>query len=148
MFIYKKGILTILKHPFKPVFDKQSEILILGSFPSPKSRENGYYYGDEGNRFWRMLSMVYDKPLPATKAEKAKLLLESHIALWDIVGECDDFKGASDNDIKNPIPNEIYKIIKNSKISRVLCNGKKAYDLFERYLAPEESSGIIIISEL
>lgn len=125
--------MEILHHPFQPVFDKHSEILVLGSFPSPKSRENEFYYGEKSNRFWGMLADVFEKPLPESKEDKMRLLLGNGVALWDIVGECDSFKGASDNDIKNPKPNGISEIIDACKIRRVLCNGKKAYDLFEAY---------------
>ena len=122
-----------LHHPFQPVFDEHSKILILGSFPSPGSRENEFYYGGKGNRFWRMLANTFGEPLPESKEDKIELLLGNGIALWDIVGECDGFMGASDNDIKNPKPNDISGIIDACKIKRVLCNGKKAYDFFEAY---------------
>ena len=110
--------MEILHHPFQPVFDKHSEILVLGSFPSPKSRENEFYYGEKSNRFWGMLADVFEKPLPESKEDKMRLLLGNGVALWDIVGECDDFKGASDNDIKNPKPNDISEIINACKIKR------------------------------
>ena len=122
-----------LQHPFDPIYDEHSEILILGSFPSPNSRGDGFYYGDKGNRFWSVLSEICDSPSPTTKDEKTRLLLENRIALWDIVGECDYFEGAADNDIKNPMFNDICGIIVKSKIRRVICNGKKTYDLFEAY---------------
>ena len=122
-------------HPFPPVVDEGCRLLILGSFPSVKSREEGFFYGHPQNRFWRVLSRVLDCPLPATIPEKREMLLSHHIALWDVIAEC-DIVGSSDSSIRNARPNDIESLIRGSRISRVFVNGATAEKLYGAYLFP------------
>ena len=125
----------MLVHPFPPVYDAKSEILILGSFPSVKSRENMFYYGHPQNRFWRVLAAVYKSDLPQSVDEKVRFLLEHHIALWDVIAEC-DIAGSSDSSIKNVVPAELSVILDHAPIRTIYANGAKAYDLYQKYTYP------------
>ena len=120
-------------HPIEPVYNRNSEILILGTFPSVKSREQGFFYGHPQNRFWKVLSAIYDRSEPVTVEEKRAFLLYNHIALWDVISAC-EITGSSDSSIKNVRPNDISRIIQNSKVNRIFTNGKKAQALYERYI--------------
>ena len=122
------------EHEFGPVYDRNSKALILGSFPSVKSREQQFYYGHPQNRFWKMLSAVCSAPLPVTIPEKRTLLLEHHIALWDVIASC-DIIGSSDSSIKNVMINDICQITENAEIRMICCNGDKSYRLFTKYMA-------------
>lgn len=124
-----------IKHTFAPVYSDQSEILILGSFPSVKSRENGFYYGHPQNRFWKVISSVFQTEIPQSIEEKKCLLDRYHIALWDVIASC-DIIGSDDNSIRNVIPNDICYILSNSKIKTIYANGKTAGRLYEKYLEP------------
>lgn len=124
-----------LIHPVPPVWDAHCETLILGSFPSVKSREAGFFYGHPQNRFWRVLSRVLDCPLPTTIPEKREMLLTHHIALWDVIAEC-DIVGSSDSSIRNARPNDIGSLIRGSRISLVFVNGATAEKLYNAYLFP------------
>ena len=115
------------------MFDAESRVLLLGTMPSPKSREVGFYYGNPQNRFWKVIAAVLDAEVPQTIPEKKQLLLTHHIALWDVIAEC-DIKGSSDSSIRNVIPNDIPKIITRSSITAVYANGRKAYDLYQKYV--------------
>ncbi len=121
-------------HEFPPVYDKTSEILILGSFPSVKSREMHFFYGHPQNRFWKLISELYGEPKPETIEEKKSLLLKHHIALWDVIASC-DIAGSSDSSIRNVVPNDISYIIERSRIRKIYANGGKAKQLYDRYLA-------------
>ena len=123
----------MLAHNISPVYDKDCKILILGSFPSVKSREEGFFYGHPQNRFWKMISRVFDKPEPQNIPEKCKLLLSNHIALWDVIGSC-EITGSSDSSIKYAVPNDIMKIIKASSIEKIILNGKTAEKYYNKYL--------------
>lgn len=123
---------THIKHGFEPVYDKHSVILILGTLPSVKSRENNFYYGHRQNRFWRVLSEVYGCPLPQSTDEKKAMLLANRTALWDVIAEC-DIKGSSDSSIKNVVPADIKKLIKTTEIRAVFANGGTAKRLYDRY---------------
>ena len=125
----------MLVHPFPPVYDAKSEILILGSFPSVKSRENMFYYGHPQNRFWRVLAAVYKSDVPQSIDEKVRFLLKHHIALWDVIASC-DISGSSDSSIQNAVPNDLSPILNAAKIQAVFCNGTTASRLYERYLLP------------
>ena len=125
----------MLVHPFPPVYDAKSEILILGSFPSVKSRENMFYYGHPQNRFWRVLAAVYKSDVPQSIDEKVRFLLEHHIALWDVIAEC-DIAGSSDSSIKNVVPAELSVILDHAPIRTIYANGAKAYDLYQKYTYP------------
>ena len=125
-----------ISHPIPPVWNKNSRVLILGSFPSVKSRENGFFYGHRQNRFWKVLAAVFDFPVPETIEEKKQLLLENNIALWDVIAAC-DITGSADSSIRNVKPNDILPIIMKSKITAVFVNGNTAAKLYEKYLFPE-----------
>ena len=119
-------------HNIEPVFDKNSKILILGSFPSVKSREQEFFYGHPQNRFWKVISSITNDELPKTIEEKKALLLRNNIAVWDIIKTC-DITGSSDSSITNVEPNDIYKILNNANIRAIYANGDKSYSLFKKY---------------
>lgn len=121
-------------HPIAPVYNENSKILILGSFPSVKSRETGFFYGHPQNRFWRVLSAVLDSSLALDSIDsKRKFLLDNNIALWDVIASC-EIKGSSDSSITNVIPNDLSEILSKSSITAIYCNGAKAYSLYEKYM--------------
>ena len=122
-----------MKHEIDPVYDNNSKILILGSFPSQASRLAGFFYGHRQNRFWRTLSAVTGKPCGEHKEEKIKFLLDNKIALWDVIGSC-TVTGSSDSSIKDVIPNDITPIINTADIKAVYLNGKLANRLYEKYI--------------
>jgi len=121
-----------LTHTFDPVFDKDSRILILGSFPSVKSRENNFYYGHPQNRFWKVLARIYEVEVPQTIEEKKAFLLEYNIAVWDVIESC-TIIGSSDTSIKDVVANDFTKVLKNSAIETIYVNGGKAYELYHKY---------------
>ena len=121
-----------MNHPIPPVFDGQSEILVLGSFPSVKSRETGFFYGHPQNRFWRVLAALFDAPAPMSIAAKRLLLLENHIALWDVLAAC-DITGSADGSIRNAVPNDIAGLLKTAPINAVFANGQAAATLYRRF---------------
>lgn len=118
---------------FEAFYNSSSKILILGSIPSSKSRELGFYYSHPQNRFWKVLSHIYNEETPITIIEKKDFLNRHNIALFDVVKSC-EIKGSSDSSIKNPIPNNINKIIKNSNIKKIYTTGKTAYKLYNKYI--------------
>lgn len=122
-------------HSFEPVYDKASEILILGTLPSVKSRENNFYYGHKQNRFWKVLATLLKEPIPETIEEKKAMLLAHRIALWDVIQSC-DIKGSSDSSIKNVQPTDIGMILEKTNITRIYANGNKAGQLYKRYQFP------------
>ncbi|MBR6487442.1 MAG: DNA-deoxyinosine glycosylase [Clostridiales bacterium] len=122
-------------HPIDPVFDKDSKVLILGSFPSVRSREAGFFYGHPQNRFWKVTARVFGDEVPQTTEEKKAFLLRNHIALWDVIGSC-DIDGSSDASIRNVTVNDISLILKTADIRSVFLNGKKAYSLYQKYMYP------------
>lgn len=126
----------MIQHPIEPIYDKNSKILILGSFPSVKSREEGFFYGHPQNRFWRVLSAVYKVETLLTIEEKKKFLLENHIAVWDVIQSC-DIVGSSDSSIKNVVPNDLQKILNEALIDKIFVNGKKAEQLYKKYIQLE-----------
>ncbi|MDO4487303.1 MAG: DNA-deoxyinosine glycosylase [Bacillota bacterium] len=129
-------------HELEPYYNENSKVLILGSIPSPKSREQGFYYGHPRNRFWKVLSDILKEEFPDT-VEKRKAMLEAHnIALWDVLSSC-EIKGADDSSIRNPHANDLGIIINKANISAVFATGKKAADLYNRYC--RSSSGIDVI---
>lgn len=125
-----------VEHTFEPVYDENSEILILGTFPSVKSRENNFYYGHPQNRFWKLIAGLTKESVPETIEEKKALLLKHHIAIWDVVQSC-DIIGSSDSSIKNVVPADIAKILKESSVQRIYANGDKAYRLYKKYCEKE-----------
>lgn len=122
-------------HPIPPLFDGDSETLILGSFPSVKSREAHFFYGHPQNRFWRVIAGVYDSPVPVTIEEKKVLILSRHLALWDVIAEC-EITGSSDASIKAVKANDLGVILNNTKVSRIFVNGKTAEKLYKKHLEP------------
>lgn len=122
-------------HSFEPVYDKASEILILGTLPSVKSRENNFYYGHKQNRFWKVLATLLKEPVPDTIEEKKAMLIAHRIALWDVIQSC-DIKGSSDSSIKNVQPTDIGMILEKTNITRIYANGNKAGQLYKRYQFP------------
>lgn len=122
-------------HPIQPVYDKDSKVLILGSFPSVKSREEGFFYGHPQNRFWKVTASIFDEEIPRTPQEKKAFLIRNHIALWDVIGSC-DIDGSSDSSIRNVKVNDISMILTTADIKAIYLNGKKAYHLYQQYLEP------------
>ena len=122
-------------HSFEPVYDKASEILILGTLPSVKSRENNFYYGHKQNRFWKVLATLLKEPVPDTIEEKKAMLLAHRIALWDVIQSC-EIEGSSDASIRNVIPNDLSEILKTADIQVIYTNGGKAYELYQKYIFP------------
>lgn len=122
----------MVKHTFEPVWDEHSRILILGTFPSVKSRENHFYYGHPQNRFWKLLADIYKEPVPETIDEKKTLVLKHRLAIWDVVGQC-EITGSSDSSIRNVVPNDIAGLLAQSHIRSIFANGAKAYELYRRY---------------
>ena len=125
---------------FPPIFDEQCRLLILGSFPSVKSREVSFYYGNKQNRFWGVLEEALGLDKFAAPSDKAAFLLERHIALWDVVCEC-EIKGSSDSSLVCLKPNEVDRLIKGGSIKTILCNGTTAFKLLNRYFPAEKSAG-------
>lgn len=123
-------------HEFPPVWDKQSRILILGSFPSVKSREEGFFYGHPRNRFWKVLSAVLSCPEPDSIGEKKKMLLTNGIALWDVIAVC-EIKGSSDSSIRNVVANDFTDLLQQSQIGAIFANGQTAGRLYHKYVEPE-----------
>ena len=122
-------------HPIEPVYDAHSKILILGSFPSVKSREEMFFYGHPQNRFWRVLAAVCGRDVPVTIEQKRTLLLEEGIALWDVIASC-EITGSSDSSIKNVVPNDLTRILDTAKIEKIFVNGKTAEKYYRRWLLP------------
>ncbi|MBR0404243.1 MAG: NAD(P)H-hydrate epimerase [Eggerthellaceae bacterium] len=118
-------------HSIPPTYDERSRVLVLGSLPSPKSREYGFNYGHSRNRFWQVLAQLADEPIPDTVDRKRDFCLRHHIALWDVVAEC-DIEGASDASIRNAVPNDLAKIVSYAPIEAVFCTGAKAYELYNK----------------
>ena len=117
------------------MYDKDSEILILGTLPSVKSRENNFYYGHKQNRFWKVLATLLKEPVPETIEEKKVMLLAHRIALWDVIQSC-DIKGSSDSSIKNVQPTDIGMILEKTNVTQIYANGNKAGQLDKRYQFP------------
>lgn len=119
-------------HPIPPLFDPDSHILILGSFPSVKSREGQFFYHHPQNRFWRVLAAVLGEEIPVTIAEKADLLHRRHIALWDVIASC-EIEGSSDSSIRNVVPNDLSPILQGAPIRAVFCNGGTSHANYRKY---------------
>ncbi len=123
-------------HEFAPVFNSDSRILMLGTMPSPKSREIGFYYGHPRNRFWRVVSDVCKEELPATREDKIAFALRNRIAVWDVLAGC-EIKGADDSSIRNPVPNDMSLILDKTDIRKIFTTGTKAAQLYRRYCYPK-----------
>ena len=124
-----------LHHTIAPVYDAESRILILGSFPSVKSREAAFFYGHPQNRFWQVLAALTGAPVPQTIPEKQALLLGHGIALWDTIASC-EITGSSDSSIRNVTPNDLTPILQTAKIHKIYCNGTASWQLYQKYLLP------------
>ncbi len=120
-------------HPIKPLYDKDSAILILGSFPSVKSREEMFFYGHPQNRFWKVVSTVFECDTPTTLDEKQAFLLNNHIALWDVIESC-EIVGSSDSSIKNVVANDLTQILSVADIEQIFVNGKTAFKYYNKYI--------------
>ncbi len=129
-----------LTHTFEPVFDKDSKILILGSFPSVKSRENQFYYGHPQNRFWKVLARIFEDEVPQTIEEKKQFLLGHRIAVWDVIESC-TIIGSSDSSIKDVVVNDFSRVLENSGIEAIYVNGGKAYELYHKFA--EKHTGVV-----
>lgn len=120
-------------HPIEPIYDKKSKILILGSFPSVKSREEGFFYGHPQNRFWKVTSQIFGESTPHTIEEKKKFLLRNGIAVWDVIHSC-EIIGSSDSSIRNVVVNDLTQILNTADIKHIFVNGKKAFSLYNKYM--------------
>ena len=126
-------------HPIPPVYNEHSRVLVLGSFPSVKSREQGFFYGHPQNRFWKVLSMLGGCDVPKSIEEKRNLLLKMGIAVWDVIASC-EIVGSSDSSIKNVQPNDLKSILDNSSVTKIYVNGKTAKKYYDKYLL--KSTGV------
>lgn len=126
-------------HTFEPIYNQNSKILILGTFPSVKSREGNFYYNHPQNRFWRVLADLTGSVLPVTIEEKKEMLLLNNIAIWDVIYSC-EIEGSSDSSIKNVVPNDILGLLNKSNIKKIYANGNKAYELYCKYFSNIEMS--------
>ena len=122
-------------HPIPPLFDASSRILILGSFPSVKSREGLFFYHHPQNRFWKVLAGVLEEPVPGSIEEKKIFLLKHRIALWNVIASC-TIEGSSDSPIKNVVPNDLSGILSAADISRIFCNGGASFQYYKKYQEP------------
>lgn len=122
-------------HSIEPVFDTESRVLILGTMPSPKSREVQFYYGHPQNRFWRVLAAVLGEEVPQSVPEKKAMLLRHRIALWDVLAEC-EITGASDSSIRNPVANDLSVILNHAPVQAVFTTGATAWKLYTRLQKP------------
>ncbi len=122
-------------HPIAPVYDSRSEILVLGSFPSVKSREMMFFYGHPQNRFWKVVAAVFEDEVPETVPERRAFLLRHHIAAWDVIASC-GIEGSSDASIKNAVPNDLSPILQTADIRQIYTNGQTAWKLFHKLIAP------------
>ena len=132
-----------VRHTFEPIWNSNSKILILGTFPSVKSRKNNFYYGNPQNRFWKVVAKVSGCAEPVTVEEKKQMLLDLGIAIWDVIESC-EIVGSSDNSIRNVSANDIGGLISASEITKIYANGSKAADLYRKYV--QKSTDIEIIT--
>ena len=134
--------MTRVTHTIDPFIFKEARVLILGTMPSPKSREQGFYYGHPQNRFWKVLAAVFEEAEPVSVNERKDFLLRHGIALWDVLCSC-DISGASDSSILNPVPNDILGAIAGTDIKAVFTTGKTARKLLKKLVGKE---GILLPS--
>lgn len=141
---YKNMESKYIIHNFTPIFDSDSRILMLGTMPSPKSREIGFYYGHPRNRFWKVMSDVCNQSLPITKEDKIAFALSRHIAIWDVLAGC-DICGADDSSIRNPKANNMDTILSHADITAIFTTGTKAYQLYQKYCYPKTNIEAILL---
>ena len=132
------------EHGFEPIFDDRSRVLILGTLPSVKSTEQGFYYGHPQNRFWRLMAELLGCDKPSRTEEKRAMLLSGGIALWDVIKRC-DIEGSSDASIRNAEPNDIVQILSAADIKAIYANGSKATELYSKLLLPVTGREIITL---
>lgn len=135
---------TLESHKFAPVYDVHSRVLILGTFPSVKSREMQFYYGHPQNRFWKLLARLTCWPIPESIPQKKDLLLQNNIAIWDVIKSC-EIAGSSDSSIRNVIPNDLTDVLANSSITKIYANGRIAQKLYDKYLKAQTGMEIICL---
>ncbi len=123
-------------HPIPPLYGKESKTLILGSFPSVKSREAEFFYGHPQNRFWAVIAAVFNSEKPETIEKKKELILSNKLALWDVIAQC-EITGSSDSSIKDATANDLSVILKNSKVDKIFVNGKTAEKYYNKYTYPK-----------
>ena len=121
-----------LDHPIPPTYDENSRVLILGSFPSVRSREMGYFYGHPQNRFWRVMAALFEEAVPQTVEERRSFLLRNHVSAWDVIASC-SIEGSSDSSIKDVAANDLRPVLRDSQITRIFVNGKTAERLYLRH---------------
>lgn len=136
--------MQLIKHTIDPIFNENSKILILGTIPSPKSREQQFFYGHPQNRFWRVLSNILNYPLPQNNDDRRELLLNNNIALWDVLQSC-YINGASDSSIKQPIANDISIITDKADIKAIFTTGKKSFELYNKLIFPQNGKNAIYL---
>ena len=124
-----------INHPFGPLFDGNSRVLILGSFPSVKSREQQFFYGHPQNRFWKVLAALFNQELPVTVEQKKELILGNHLALWDSIASC-VITGSSDASIREVRANDLSIILDNSPVRKIFCNGRTSWQMYEKWIRP------------
>ena len=132
----QKNTRTLVTHEFPALYDRNSRVLLLGSIPSPKSREQGFYYGHPQNRFWKVLAAVLGESVPETIPQKKAMLKKHHIALWDVLESC-TIVGASDTSIEDAVPNKISELVKATRVERIFCTGATAHKLYQKYCAAD-----------
>lgn len=140
----KEAAYEHIEHPFAPIYSSTSKILILGSLPSVKSREQQFFYGHPQNRFWKVIAALMEETLPTTIKEKRTLLLDHDIAIWDTIYSC-DIKGSSDASIKNVTPTDLTTILEESNIKQIYCNGKTSGKYYERYQQTQTGREAIVL---
>lgn len=131
-------------HPISPIWDSRSEILILGSFPSVKSREICFFYGHPQNRFWKVLADVFGGDVPQTTAQKRDFLLSNRVAVWDVIQSC-EITGSSDSSIRQVTPNDINILLRQAPIRKIFTNGTTAKKLYDRYLLPQTGKEAVLL---
>lgn len=131
-----------VSHPIPPLYDEHSRVLILGSFPSVKSREGRFFYHHPQNRFWKVISTIYGEPVPITIEQKQELLLRCRIAVWDVIQSC-EITGSSDASIRNVIPNDLAVVLEHSRVEHIIANGSTSYQLYMKYIYPVTGMQII-----
>lgn len=122
-------------HPIPPLYDKDCTKLVLGSFPSVKSREAQFFYGHPQNRYWRLIAQLFDEEIPITIEQKSGLALRHNIAMWDTIHSC-TITGSSDSSIRDVVPNDLSVILSNSRVEKIFANGATSYNLYQKYIYP------------
>lgn len=135
---------THVVHPFEPVVCAQSRILILGSLPSVKSREEGFYYGHPRNRFWPLLADCFGEPVPTDIPSRRSLVLRHGLALWDVIAAC-DISGSSDASVRNAVPVDIRRVMEAARIERIVCNGALSGRLYQKHLLPVTGMEAVVL---